>query len=95
MFGYLVKPVLAEQLRVTIDVTWQRYREHAAASFEVGDLRRRMDERRVIEQAKWALVEKQSLKEPEAMRQMQERARSTRQPLIAVAKSVLEHGRLT
>ncbi|MBX3404718.1 MAG: response regulator [Phycisphaeraceae bacterium] len=95
VFGYLVKPVLAEQLRVTIDVSWHRYREQAAASFENGDLRRRMDERRVIEQAKWALVEKQSMKEPEAMRQMQERARSTRQPLIAVAKSVLEHGRLT
>lgn len=94
VFGYLVKPVQAEQLRVTIDVSWHRFREHAAATFESGDLRRRMDERRVIEQAKWALVEKQSIKEPEAMRQLQERARSTRQPLIAVAKFVLEHGRL-
>lgn len=94
VFGYIVKPVLAEQLRVTIDVSWRRYRDHAAATFEAVDLRRRMDERRVIEQAKWVLVEKQSMKEPEAMRQMQERARSSRQPLLAVAKAVLETGRL-
>lgn len=94
VFGYLVKPVMQDQLRMTIDISWRRFRDYAGSTFEVGDLRRRMEERRVIEHAKWVLVAKQKISEPEAMRALQDRARSTRQPLLAVAQSVIDSGQL-
>lgn len=94
VFGYLVKPVMVDQLRVTIDVAWKRFTDYANSAFEAADLRRRLDERRVIEQAKWLLVEKRHVSEPESMKLLQERARSTRQPLIEVAKLVIESGQL-
>jgi len=94
VFGYLVKPVMVDQLRVTVDVAWKRYSDYATSAFEAADLRRRLDERRIIEQAKWVLVEKRRVGEPESMKLLQERARSTRQPLIAVAKFVIDSGQL-
>lgn len=94
VFGYLVKPVMADQLRVTIDVSWKRFVDYANSAFEATDLRRRLDERRIIEQAKWVLVEKRRIGEPESMKLLQERARSTRQPLLAIAKLVIESGQL-
>ena len=94
VFGYLVKPVMIEQLRVTLDVSWKRFCDFATSAFEAADLRRRLDERRFIEQAKWALVEKRRIGEPESMKLLQERARSTRQPLVTVAKFVINSGQL-
>ena len=94
VFGYLVKPVMPDQLRMTLDISWQRFRDYAGSTFEASDLRRRMEERRVIEHAKWVLVAKQHISEPEAMRALQERARSSRQPLLTIAQSVIESGRL-
>jgi response regulator NasT len=92
VFGYLVKPVMVDQLRVTLDVSWKRYADYANTAFEAADLRRRLDERRIIEQAKWLLVEKRRVGEPESMKLLQERARSTRQPLVAIAKQVIDSG---
>jgi len=94
VFGYLVKPVMADQLRVTIDVGWKRFADYATSAFEAADLRRRLDERRLIEQAKWILVEKRRIGEPESMKLLQERARSTRQSLALVAKMVIDSGQL-
>jgi AmiR/NasT family two-component response regulator len=94
VFGYLVKPVMVDQLRVTLDVAWKRYSDFAMSAFEAADLRRRLDERRLIEQAKWLLVDRKKIGEPEAMRLLQERARSSRQPLATIAKHVIDSGQL-
>ncbi len=94
VFGYLVKPVMIEQLRVTLDVSWRRFCDYATSAFEAADLRRRLEERRFVEQAKWTLVEKRRIGEPESMKLLQECARSTRQPLVTVAKFVINSGQL-
>lgn len=94
VFGYLVKPVMVDQLRVTLDVSWKRYADYATSAFEAADLRRRLDERRFIEQAKWILVDKRRIGEPESMKLLQERARSMRKPLLDVAKHVIDSGQL-
>ncbi len=94
VFGYLVKPVMIDQLRVTLDIGWKRFTDYATSAFEAADLRRRLDERRIIEQAKWILVEKRRMGEPESMKLLQERARSMRQPLLVVAQKVIDSGQL-
>ena len=89
-FGYLVKPVHPAQLRVCVDVAWQRYRLDAAERLRTEGLSRRLEDRKIIEQAKWALVSGKSLTEPDAMRALQKRARDSRRPLAEVALEVVK-----
>jgi response regulator NasT len=95
VFGYLIKPASEHQLRAAIEVAWERFREQAALSDEASLLRRRLEERRMIEQAKWELVKTRKITEPEALRSLQDRSRSLRRPLIEVALSVIEAAGVT
>jgi response regulator NasT len=90
VFGYMVKPVQREQLRVAIDVAWNRFQLHKSQSDEAQKLRKRLDERRVIEQAKWAMVSGKGMTEPDAMKALQRRARDNRAPLVDIANAVLK-----
>ncbi|MCA9296240.1 MAG: ANTAR domain-containing protein, partial [Phycisphaerales bacterium] len=49
---------------------------------------------KIIEQAKWIIVERKSMSEPEAMRALQKQARNNRRPLVEVAQSVIENAEL-
>ena len=95
VFGYLIKPASEHQLRAAIEVAWKRFREQAALWDEASLLRKRLEERRVIEQAKWELVKTKKITEPEALRLMQDRARAGRRPLIEVALDVIDSAGLT
>jgi response regulator NasT len=90
VFGYMVKPVQREQLRVGLDIAWHRFQLHSAEATESRKLRKRLEERRVIEQAKWAMVSGRGMTEPDAMRALQKRARDSRAQLIDVASAVIK-----
>ncbi len=94
VFGYIVKPAEPDQLRVSINVALARYHEHVEATAETSDLRKRLEQRRVIEQAKWILVSKKGMTEPDAMKALQKAARDSRRQLLDVATSVIEVGSL-
>ena len=86
----LVKPISPAQLQASIAVAWnlhQKMQEHVR---EVEQLKQRLEERKYIEQAKWILVQRQGITEPEAMRTLQTQARSSRRKLVDVACSILE-----
>ena len=68
VFGYLTKPVSRDQLRVGLEVAWSRYLRQSELSEEVDSLKERLKQRKVIEQAKWIIVKRKSVEEPEAMR---------------------------
>ena len=53
-------------------------------------LKKRMDERKIIEQAKWLLVERLSISEPEAFRYIQKKAMDLRLPQLQVAEEILK-----
>lgn len=91
VFGYILKPVSQDQLRVMLSVAWGRYRDAMSQSSEIQTLQKRLEDRKIIEQAKWVLVEKRSIAEPEAMRMLQRHARNNRRPLVEVAKAVIEN----
>lgn len=57
---------------------------------ERDDLKKRMNERKVIEKAKWLLVEKMQMSEPEAIRYIQKRAMDLRLPQLRVAEELIE-----
>lgn len=90
IFGYLLKPVTKEQLRAGISVAWSRYLDYAGKNEAIETLQDRLAQRRVIEQAKWIIVKRRGVDEPEAMRLLQKRARSNRRSMADVARSVIE-----
>ena len=89
--AYLVKPVTREQLQASIAVAWARFRDHAVQETEIRSLKQRLDHRKQIEQAKWIIVKRKGVSEPDAMKLLQKQARNNRRPLIEVARSILEN----
>ncbi len=92
VFAYLVKPVAEGQLRATLELAWQRYRDSMEAQAEVADLRRRLEERRLVEQAKWRLVSEKQMAEPDALKAMQKVARDRRISLAQIAQTIIDTG---
>ncbi len=90
VFGYLLKPVTRDQLRVGIEIAWSRFLKQLELSDEVGSLQQRLEQRKIIEQAKWIIVKRKSVEEPEAMRMLQKQARNGRKPLVEVARAVVD-----
>lgn len=94
VFGYLLKPVTQDQLRVGISVAWRRYVDCVKHRAEIRSLKDRLEHRKLIEQAKWVIVKRKGIEEPQAMRLLQQQARNNRRTLVDVARSVLENENL-
>lgn len=94
VFGYLLKPVTPDQMRVGISVAWGRFLDYMHRNSEIVTLKERLEHRKIIEQAKWIIVKRKGIDEPEAMKLLQKQARSNRRTLVDVARSVLENENL-
>lgn len=89
VFGYLLKPVSTENLRVTISIAWARAMGAQSQDQRIEQLERSLRDRRVIEQAKWHLVHTRGMQEPDAHAFLQREARSRRLRLLDVAHEIL------
>jgi len=94
VFGYVLKPVTREQLGVAIGVALQRSSVDGVRGKRVDQLETNLANRRVVEQAKWILVEKRKITEPQAHEILQKQARDRRKPLVEVAQTVVNSGDL-
>jgi response regulator NasT len=94
VFGYLLKPVTQDQMRVGISVAWGRFLDYSNHHGEIETLKERLEHRKIIEQAKWIIVKRKGVEEPEAMKLLQRQARNNRRTLVDVARSVLENDSL-
>ena len=90
VFGYMLKPVSADELRVGIAIAWARFRQHVGLSGEVNLLESKLEERKVIEKAKGIIMETMGMTEDSAMKRLQKQARDSRRPMVELAKSILE-----
>ena len=88
------EPVTQDQLRVAISVAWARFLDFAGQAAEITTLKERLEHRKIIEQAKWIIVKRKGVEEPQAMRLLQQQARNNRRTLVDVARSVLENQNL-
>jgi response regulator NasT len=83
-----------EDLRVAIAVAQQRNAIDDYHVTRIGQLERSLANRRLVEQAKWLLVQNQGMSEPEAHERLQKIARDRRARLAEVAQIVIDTGRL-
>ena len=88
--AYLVKPFSKADLVPAIELAASRFAEVVALEGEVADLSERLETRKVVERAKGALMESQSLTEPQAFRWIQRAAMDRRTTMKSVAQAVLD-----
>lgn len=94
VFGYLLKPVTRDDLEATMTISWARYLESRSARSEIEQLNRRLEDRKIIERAKWILVDRLQINEETAMKRLQKQARDNRRTLADVSRSILENADL-
>lgn len=87
--GYLVKPIVEEQLAASIEVALRRFEESQAAAAKTAELEEAVETRKIVERAKGVLM-KQGLSEEEAYQQLQKSARDRQVPLRKAAESIVK-----
>lgn len=90
VFGYALKPVVEEQLLVSLSIAWSRYTASLEDATRLKQLETTLANRRVVESAKWLLVAEHAMTEPAAHAWLQQTARGSRRPLAEVAQDVLD-----
>lgn len=89
IFHYLVKPVSAAQLSAAVAVTSARHEEWLEQRKESNDLRRRLDDRKVIERAKGILMEREGITENAAYKVLQRTSQSRNMTMADLSRSLL------
>ncbi len=89
VFGYLLKPVSTENLRVTITIAWSRSADQEEQTRRICQLEGTLAQRKLVEQAKWLLVDRLHISEPDAHTLMQKAARDERRKVVDVATDIL------
>src|SRR5260370_12427421 len=88
--AYLVKPFTRADLIPAIEIAVSRYAELNALQAEVGDLRERLEIRKLLDRAKGILQSTQAMSEPEAFRWIQKTSMDRRMTMRALAQEVIE-----
>lgn len=89
VFHYLVKPVTAAQLSAAIAIAEARHQEWLRERQESEDLRKRLDDRKVIERAKGILMEREGISESAAYRVLQRTSQSRNMTMADLSRSLL------
>lgn len=94
VYGFLIKPVSKDDLRVAIGVALQRFAIETKMDARIHQLESNLANRRTVEQAKWILVKKRGWDEPTAHDKLQKAARDKRKQLVEIAQGVIASGDL-
>ncbi|HEY9514479.1 MAG TPA: response regulator [Gemmatimonadaceae bacterium] len=89
VFHYLVKPVSAAQLGAAVEITCARHQEWLVQRQESEDLRKRLDDRKVIERAKGILMEREGISESAAYKVLQRTSQSRNVTMADLSRSLL------
>jgi len=89
ILAYLVKPAKQSDLEAAIAIVMQRFRQFQVLSREASDLRQALEDRKIIERAKGALMKEFRLDEAGAFRRLQKLARDSNRKMAEVARMIL------
>ena len=87
--AYLVKPFTRAELIPAIEIAVSRFAEVSALQAEVGDLRERLEMRKLLDRAKGVLQASRALTEPEAFRWIQKTSMDRRMTMRALAQEII------
>lgn len=92
--GYLVKPIKDKDLVPAIRLACSRFRQLKELEREVGDLKEALRTRKLVEQAKGILMEKEGLTEAEAFRRIQQQSRNQNITMAKLAEAIITAGKV-
>ncbi len=92
--GYLVKPVSENDLLPAITLARSRFKQLRTLEQEVGDLKEALKARKLIEQAKGILMEKEGIPEAEAFRRIQQQSRNQNISMSKLAEAIITASKL-
>lgn len=90
VMAYLVEPIDPAQVKPTIYLVCERFKQFELLKSENDDLRQALTDRKLIERAKGILMGQHEVGEPEAFRMLQKLAQSKRVKLRRIAAAVIE-----
>ena len=90
--AFLTKPLRQQDLLPAIEIALQHVEEVENLKEKIDDLREVIENRKIIEKAKGALMAENHVSEAEAYRIMQKSAMDKRKTLLQVANSILKEG---
>ena len=89
VMGYLIKPLRESELLPTIELAITNFNEFVVLQKENANLKKTIEARKVIEQAKGLLMKRQGLSEAEAFSLIQRRSMDTRKPMVEIARAII------
>jgi response regulator NasT len=89
VMAYLVKPVKQVDLEMAIDLAMMRFEHFQAVRQEAAGLRQALEDRKLIERAKGAVMRRVGLDEQEAFRRLRRLSADQNRKLVEVARTVL------
>jgi len=89
VFSYCVKPITAERLMAAIATAQARFTDLQKVKGEVGDLKRSLDDRKLVERAKGIIMRDMKVGEQEAYRWMKRTSSQSNRKIADVAKSIV------
>jgi response regulator NasT len=89
VMAYLLKPLREEELLPAIELAISRFEEFNALRKENADLRRILEDRKLIERAKGILMERERISEQQAFARIQRTSMNTRRSMAEIAQAVL------
>lgn len=91
---YLVKPVTEKDLMPGLRLAVSRFKELQTLQKEVGDLKEALRARKLIEQAKGLIMEREGLTETQAFRKIQKLSRDSNIHMKKIAESIIIASRI-
>ena len=89
VMAYLLKPLREEELLPAIELAISRFEEFNALRKENADLRRILEDRKLIERAKGILMERERISEQQAFARIQKTSMNTRRSMAEIAQAIL------
>ncbi len=90
VFGYLIKPVDENDLKGAIEIAFAKFGEFLNVKKELQDVENALQSRKYIERAKGILMDRNGLKESEAMKKLQRMSKDNNKKLVQIAKEIIK-----
>ena len=94
VFYYLVKPVDELELKPAIEIVMSRFEEYSKLKNQLKEKEDALESRKFIERAKGILMEKNNIKEAEAMKLLQKMSTSRNQKMVEISKDIISADKL-
>jgi len=89
IMGYLVKPVKEPDLKAAITVAMNRFQHFLAVAQEAATLRQALEDRKLIERSKGAVMKRLRVDEEDAFRRLRRMASDQNRKLVDIAQQVV------